>query len=368
MENNNNPQEEQAKKKGSKKFAIIFIIILVVGGAFGFYKYKQSLVHTSTEDAQVSSDMSPVIPRVSGYIKEVRVKENQMVHRGDTLVVLDDRDYAVKVEAADAALETAKTNVNVAAAGTQVTQSNVQSSQQNIGTIDAQIKEAEVNVWRTQKDYDRYANLIKDHTITQQQYEQALAAKQSAERQLDVLKAQRAATAKQVSAVASQEHVNKSQTKVATAQIKQAQASLDAAKLDLTYTVVIAQADGQIGKVNLQPGQYVTAGTTLLVIVPSDSKWVIANFKETQLDKMEVGQKATIRVDAYPDEELEGVVTSLSPATGAAQSLLPPDNASGNFVKVVQRVPVRIDFKEKNNAIYKKIRNGMNVEADVHFK
>lgn len=367
MENNNTTTEQEPKKKSSKKFAIIFGIIIVVGCIYGFYLYKQSQIHQSTDDAQVSSDMSPVIPRVAGYIKDIRVKENQFVHKGDTLVILDDRDYAVKVEAMEAALETAKTNVSVASAGSQVTMSNVSSTRQSIETIDAQIKEAEVNAWRTEKDYERYANLIQDHTITQQQYEQALAAKQTADRQLGVLRAQRSAAAKQVSAVASQEHVNKSQTNVATAQIKQAQANLDAAKLDLSYVVVLAQADGQVGKVNLQPGQYLSAGTTLFSIVPSDAKWVIANFKETQLTKMAVGQKATIKVDAYPDEELEGEVTSLSPATGAAVSLLPPDNASGNFVKVVQRVPVRIDFKDKNNPIYKKIRSGMNVEADVHF-
>lgn len=367
MEQNTQSQEPTTNKKGSKKFAVIFIIALIAASCFGYYKYRDSLTHEETDDAQVSSDISPVIPRVSGYIKEVRVKENQIVHKGDTLVVLDDRDFAIKVESAGAALETAKVNVGVAAAGTQVTQSNVASTQQNIGTIDAQIKEAQVNVWRTEKDFQRYANLIKDHTITQQQYEQALAAKQSADRALGVLKAQRAAASKQVGAVASQETVNKSQTAVANARIKQAQSDLDAAKLDLSYTVIVAQADGQVGKVNLQPGQFVAAGTTLTTIVPSDQKWIIANYKETQLTKMAVGQKVDIKVDAYPSQELEGYVSSLSPSTGAAQSLLPPDNASGNFVKVVQRVPVRIDFKDKNSAIYKKLRSGMNVEVNVHF-
>src|SRR5690606_32149282 len=211
-------------------------------------------------------------------------------------------------------------------------------------------------------------NLIADHSITQQQYEQALAAKQVAEQHLAVLESQKQSAIQQVNAVSRQKSVSSGQASVAAAMIKQREAEVDAARLNLSYTVITAAIDGQIGKVNLQPGQFLSAGQALFSIVPTRDKWVVANFKETQLTKMQVGQKVSITVDAYPDSTLEGTVTSFSPATGAAQSLLPPDNASGNFVKVVQRVPVRIDFEAQGHlALIKSIRTGMNVLVDVEL-
>src|ERR1700748_217887 len=193
---NNQPQPqpaEEAKKPKSKRFAIIFAVLILAGGSYGTIKYLHAQKHEETDDAQIESLISPVIPRVSGYIKEIRVKDNQMVKKGDTLVILDDRDFVIKVEEATAAISAAQGNANVAGAGIPVVSANVSSAESNVTTADAQIEAAKVNVWRTTQDYNRYANLIKDHTITQQQYEQALAAKQTAERQLDVYKAQKQA-------------------------------------------------------------------------------------------------------------------------------------------------------------------------------
>jgi len=367
--NNQNAATAPEKKSGNKGFAIVFILLIVIGTVYGVIKYLHAQKHEETDDAQIVSTISPVIPRVSGYIKEVRVKDNQIVHKGDTLIILDDRDFQIALDQAEAGLTSARSNVHVAGAGIAVAQANERASRVSVSTVEAQIEAAKVNLWRAEQDFDRYANLIKDHSITQQQYEQALATKQVAEKQLAVLESEKQSAARQAAAVGQQKSVSTGQASVAEAAIKQAEAQVETAKLNLSYTVVTAAIDGQVGKVNLQPGQYLGAGQSVFNIVPVSDKWVVANFKETQLTKMKVGQKVTVTVDAYPDTTLEGVVASFSPATGAAQSLLPPDNASGNFVKVVQRVPVRIDFSKGDNpAFIEKIRAGMNVLVDVHLE
>ena len=369
MENNQSQSQpaEEAKKPKSKRFAIIFAVLILAGGTYGTVKYLHGQKHEETDDAQVESLISPVIPRVSGYIKEIRVKDNQLVKKGDTLVILDDRDFLIKVEEATAGIGAAQGNASVAGAGIPVVNANVSSAESNVTTVDAQIEAAKVNVWRTTQDYNRYANLIKDHTITQQQYEQALAAKQTAERQLDVYKAQKQAATRQTSAIGEQKNVYAGQVSAANASVKQRQAELDAANLNLSYTIITASVDGQVSRVNLQPGQLLQAGQALFNIVPENSTWVVANFKETQLTKMKIGQKVMVNVDAFPDHEFEAKVTSFSPATGSKFSLLPPDNSSGNFVKVVQRLPVKIEFVDMKDDRLKLLRAGMNVDVDVHL-
>jgi len=369
MENNQSqPQPAgETKKPKSKRFAIVFGALVLVGSTYGIIKYMHGQKHEETDDAQVESLISPVIPRVSGYIKEVRVKDNQLVKKGDTLVILDDRDFRIKVAEAEAALASAQSNAAVAGAGIPVVNANVSSAESNISTVDAQIEAAKVNVWRANQDFARYENLIKDHSITQQQYEQALAAKQTAERQLDVLRAQKQSAARQTAAISRQKSVTAGQVSVANAAIKQREAELEAANLNLSYTVITAATDGQISKVNLQPGQFLQAGQSLFNIVPENAKWVVANFKETQLTKMKPGQKVIIKVDAFPDHKFEAKVASFSPATGSKFALLPPDNASGNFVKVVQRVPVKIEFTNPQDKQLSLLRAGMNVLVDVHL-
>ncbi|MBD0279870.1 MAG: HlyD family secretion protein [Flavisolibacter sp.] len=354
-------------KKKNKIFLIILALLLVGGGWFGYSKYTYAQHHEETDDAHIEASISPVIPRISGYISDVRVRDNQRVKKGDTLLVLDDRDLQVKLEQAEAALATAQSNLGAAKASTNAASSNIATSRASIATIDAQIDAAKVNVWRTAQDYERYANLIKDHSITQQQYEQALAAKQTAERQLHVLEEQKRQAAQQTSAVATQSGATAQQINVAASVIKQRQADVDDAKLHLSYTVITAPMDGLVSKVNVQPGQFVQAGQSLFSIVLNNDKWVVANFKETQLNKMKEGQKATIHVDAFPNKKFEAKLTSFSPATGSSFALLPPDNASGNFVKVVQRVPVKIEFANPNDPDIKQLRAGMNAVVDVHL-
>lgn len=373
MEQNTKPAtqpaapEAAAPKKKSMRFIIVLGILLITGGWFGYSKYTHGKHHEETDDAQVEANISPVIPRVGGYVKEIRVKDNEVVKKGDTLLVLDDRDLKLKVMQAEAALATAKSNLGAAEANTNASRSNISSAQSGIATIDAQIEAAKVNVWRTTQDHERYANLIKDHSITQQQYEQALAAKQTAERQLDILKQQKNQVAQQTNAVASQSNATSSQISVAGSIIKQREVEVEEAKLNLSYAVVTAQEGGLVSKVNVQAGQLLQPGQSLFSIVLSDDVWIVANFKETQFEKMKIGQKVTIHADAFPGHSFEAAITSFSPATGSRFALLPPDNASGNFVKVVQRLPVKIEFSDKADALAKELKPGMNVSVDVHL-
>ena len=357
----------EVPKKKSKVFAIVLSILVVAGGWFGISKYQHNLHHQETDDAQIEASISPVIPRVAGFVKEVRVKDNQQVQKGDTLLILDDKDLALKLQQAEASLATAKSNLLAAENSTSASKASVASSQSGIATVDAQIEAAKVTVWRTTQDFNRYDNLIKDHSITQQQFEQALAAKQTAEKQLQILVQQKNQVSKQTAAVNSQSNATSSQVDIAGAIIKQREVDVADAKLHLSYSVVFAPATGLVSKVNVQEGQFLQPGQSLFSIVLSKDIWVIANFKETQFEKMKVGQKVTINADAYPGHSFDAVLTSFSPATGSRFALLPPDNASGNFVKVVQRLPVKIEFVNPSDSLVKQLRPGMNVDVDVHL-
>ena len=356
-----------APKRSNKVFIIVLALLVIFGSWFGISKYTHAQHHAETDDAQVEANISPVIPRISGYVNEIRVKDNQVVRKGDTLVILDNRDLLVKLHAAEAALATAKSNLQAAEATTRAAQTGIATSRAGVNTISAQIEAAKVNVWRTSQDYDRYANLIKDHSITQQQYEQALAAKQTAEKQLQVLVEQQNQARSQTNVVASQSNATSQQVGVVNATIKQREVDVEDAKLMLSYTVITAPQDGLVSKVNIQDGQFLQAGQSLFSIVLSDDVWVVANFKETQFEKMRVGQKVIVHADAFPGHDFEAKVTSFAPATGARFALLPPDNASGNFVKVVQRLPVKIEFINQPDSVLKQLRAGMNVNVDIQL-
>ncbi|MBD8084393.1 HlyD family secretion protein [Chryseobacterium caseinilyticum] len=365
---NNTTQITEPKKKKSLVFPIILAVVLIGGGIYGYKTYSYGQVHEETDDAQISSNMAPVISKISGYVAEVKVKDNQFVKKGDTLVVLDNRDQKMTLAQAEAALATAKSNISNAQATTTATSKNIGSSEAAVSTANAQIEAAKVNVWKTAQDLKRYSVLVKDHSITEQQYEQVLAAKQSADKQLQVLVEQRNQIAQQTGIASSQTEASSQQISVAGSVAKQREVDVENARLNLSYTVITAPEDGYVGKVSTQAGQFLQAGTQLFALIRNDQKWVVANFKETQVDKMVEGQKVKIEIDAFPDREFDGVVSSFSPATGASFSILPPDNASGNFVKVVQRLPVKIDFVNLDKEVAKRLRTGMNVKAEVSLK
>ena len=357
------------KKPSNKKFIIILSVIVIVGLIYGISKFLHAQANEETDDAQVEKKMNPIIPRVSGYITKVYVKDNDYVKKGDTLFVIDNKDYLVKVEEAKAALASAESSYEVSKADVGGAQASVSVSDANVASASGNIETAKIRLGRATSDYERYNNLYKNHSITKQQYEQALAAKQEAESQLNILKDQQKASNYQKSVLVSKSIVSGKQTQVASANINRAKAQLDAAMLNLGYTVVTASIDGQVSRIDIQPGQLVQAGQSLFYLVNNSEVWVIANFKETQLTKMKIGQEVSLKIDAFGGEEFKGELMSFSPATGGQFSILPPDNATGNFVKTIQRLPVKISINADNDVEkIKLLRPGMNVDVDVHIK
>ena len=310
--------------------------------------------------------MSPIIPKVAGYITKVFVKDNDVVKKGDTLLVIDNSDYLIKMEDAKAGLLVAESSFEVSKSEIGTANANVFVSNANISSANGSIETAKIRLGRANADFERYNNLYKNHSITKQQYEQSLATKQEAESQLNILQNQQKSSEYQKNVLQSKTIVSGKQTQVASANIARAKAMLNAAKLNLDYTIITAAIDGQVSRIDVQPGQLVQAGQSLFYLINNTEVWVIANFKETQINKMKVGQRVNLRIDAFEDIEFNGEIASFSPATGSQFSILPPDNATGNFVKTVQRLPVKITFLAKNDkSKIQLLRSGMNVEVDV---
>ena len=255
------------KKKTNIKFLIITVSLLVLGTIYGIYKYNHAQSHEETDDAQIEKNMTPIIPRVAGYISKVYVKDNDFVKKGDTLFTIDKKDFQVKIEEAKAALIGAEGGFEVAKADIGSALASISVSEANVLSAGGNIESAKIRLGRATSDFARYENLYKNHTITKQQYEQALATKQEAESQLRVLQQQQRASSFQKSVIEAKSKVSNKQTEVAAANIKRAQAVLDAAKLNLTYTVVTAAIDGQVSKIDIQPGQLVQAGQSLFYII-----------------------------------------------------------------------------------------------------
>lgn len=347
-------EQNNTQKKGRKKMVFPIILGLVLIGALIFtvkeYVFLQS--HEETDDAQVDGDISPVIARVSGYVQDIRFQDNQYVHAGDTLVVLDDRDYKIKLEQALTAETAAQKNVSATGAA-------IAEAQSNIAVQKANVEQAEVRLWKATQDYGRYKNLYDDHAITKAQLDEATADRDAAQAALDAAKSQVPVIDKRI-------NTSREQTLATGAIIDTRKADVDFARLQLSYTVIVAPTSGIVSKRNIQLGQLVQAGTPLFSVVHQDV-YVTANFKETQLSDIKVGQKVDIRVDAFEHQNIPGTIESFSGATGAKFSLLPPDNATGNFVKVVQRVPVRIHI-DADSATLQKMRPGMSVDVTVHTK
>lgn len=354
------------KTPRSRIFPIILSVLVIVGLFFGIKSYLWGEHHTETDDAQTFGDLAPVLPRVSGYVEKLNVTDNQMVKKGDTLVVLDKKDLELKVEQAEAALSNAKANLEVVTTNVNTSKLNTQTFQNSTKVVNAQIQAAKIRFNRASQDFERYANLIKDHSITQQQYDQALADKETAQAQLLAVEKQEGQANSQTLSSEAQVRTAEQQILVAKSQVKQRQADLDFAKLQLSYSIITAPEDGIISKRNVQLGQYVTAGSALFTLVLSDKLWIVANFKETQLEKMRPGQGVDVEVDAFPKTKFKGKVESISGGTGAVFALLPPDNSTGNFVKVVQRIPVKILFEGDNKEL-SLLKAGMNVKATVNF-
>ena len=346
-------QEQEPKKKPNKVIPIILGIILIGGIIFGIKEYIYYSKHIDTDDAQIDGDVSPVVARVGGYVDSIFFEENTHVNAGQVLVKIDDRDYKVRLEQAMSAQKGASAGVGVG-------QSQIIATAASSSSARAQAESAAARLEKADKDYARYANLVKDGSITQQQFDQAKADR-------DVAAATYRATQDQYKAALEQVGTSRNQLTVTNVGVTQRQADVDYAKLQLSYTTVTAPSSGITSKKNIQLGQLVQAGQTLFNIVNDNSIFITANFKETQLTNMKNGQKVDIDVDAFPDLKLHGEVYNFSPATGAKFSLLPPDNATGSFVKVVQRVPVKIKI-DADKETMAKLRPGMSVNVSVIYK
>ncbi len=344
-------QTTAPKSKRKLIFPIILTLILLTGATYGVKMYLHGKHFIDTDDAQVDGTINPVVSRITGYVDEIRFEENMPVKSGAVLLKIDDRDLEIKLQQAEAALNNAQANILVA-------QANAISSEAGADASSVAVSTAQIRVDKTKKDLDRYENLLKDKSATQQQYDMIRADKETADAQLTL--AQKQLIAAQRAADAASQQVN-----VAKSMIEARQADVDYAKLQISYATILAPTSGTASRKNVQTGQLVQAGQTLLSIVQDSDIYITANFKETQMEEMKVGLKATVKVDAFSSTPLDGEVYSFSGATGARFSLLPPDNATGNYVKVVQRVPVRIRLKNVPKNIAPMLKPGMSVSVSV---
>ena len=326
--------------------------------AYGLWRLVDVFIeYTASEtcnDAQIEQYITPVNLRASGYIAKVCFKEHQEVHKGDTLLILDDREYRIRLMEAEAALKDAKAGANVNSATEQTTQTSA-------SVYSASIDEIEVRLAKLSKDIERYRNLVANKAATPIQLEQLEVEYDATKKKLEAARKQQEAAYKGVNEVTTRRgNVD--------AAIQRAEAAVEMARLNLSYCVVVAPCDGKLGRRTIEEGQMVNAGTTITYIIPDNQKWVIANYKETQIENLHVGQKVRMTVDALNNEVFEGTVTAISGATGAKYSLVPTDNSAGNFVKIQQRVPVRIDFTNISKEDNDRLAAGMMVVVKVERK
>ena len=342
-------------RKTKKLIYNIFACILLLGAISWVCEKFIHLGNVEfTENAQVKQLIVPVNSRVQGYIKEVRFDEYQKVSKGDTLVIIEDVEYRYMVAQAEANLVNAQT-------GKDAMHNVISTTSTNISVTDASIEEARIVYENAERNYKRFSTLYEQNAVTRQQYDDMNTAYLAAKARYDMLKRQK----ESVQAVSREQNTRLGQNE---AGIKLAEAALELARLNLSYTVVLAPCDGYTGRKNIQEGQLIQPGQTLVDVVDSQEKWIVANYKETQTANITEGCEVEIEVDAVPDHTFKGVVRSISRATGASFSLMPQDNSSGNFVKIEQRIPVRIDFAEDNDAeAMERVSAGMNVECKVLY-
>jgi membrane fusion protein (multidrug efflux system) len=327
--------------------AIVALALLVWGGITLFHLFN----FEETEDAQVEAYINPITARVSGFIKEIRYDDNQEVKKGDTLLIIDNNEYQLQQEQAVAGLQNTKE-------GIKVLQSNIETASKVAEVNKAQIAAAKSKLIKEQQEFERYQKLFGAESATKEQMENVQSA-------LDVAKADYQAALNSYEVSLSKVTDSKSQVSPVLSEIKRRNLVLQRNALDVSYTVVTAPYNGRMGRRTIQPGQQIQIGQTLAFIVDKESGlWVVANFKETQIHNMHTGQTVEIVTDAYPDKKINGTILSWSPATGARFSLLPPDNSTGNFVKIAQRIPVKIKIADTDPA-QSFLSAGMNASVSV---
>jgi membrane fusion protein, multidrug efflux system len=333
----------------------VIAVLVIIGLIWGVSKFIYSQSHETTDDAQLAGHVVPVIPKVAGYIERVYVTDNQPIRAGDTLLVLDPRDYTVALDQAQANLRGALS----AGRGGSAAQA-IKAAQAQHAALTADIAVAQANFDRAERDVARYRELAAKNIVSQQQLDQAIAADKAAAAQLAASEAQAVSGGANV-AGANFEEAN------ADFRVTSLKAALANAQLQLNYTILTAPVNGYISKKSAEIGQYVQAGQQVMAIVESDTAWVVANMKETQMRNVRVGQAVEVSVDAFHGKPLTGRVQSIQDATGATFALLPPDNATGNFTKIVQRVPVKIAL-DSTHWGGRPLSPGLSVEVSIDTK
>ena len=329
----------------------VIICLLLAGILYVFSRFVHPGVEY-TDNAQVRQHITPVNTRVSGFIKKIYFEEYQPVHKGDTLLVIEDSEFRLRLAQAEADLANAF-------AGRQAAGASIATTQNNLRVSDAAIEEARVQLENAGRDYHRYEKLLTQDAVTPQQYDNAKTAYETAQARYEQLQ-----RAKQSTSLVKSEQTHRLDQNEAA--VRLAQAAVELARLNLSYTVILATCDGVTGRKDIHEGQLVQPGQTMVDIVDGTDLWVIANYRETQLPDIHEGSRVTLKADAVPGVTYYGVVESIADATGAAVSLIPQDNATGNFVKVEQRVPVRIRLTEDNRSEdLARLRAGFNVECKV---
>ena len=360
--------EQKKKKSNIAKLINLVVLVMVLGGLFWVVKSYFNFGNDKyTNAAQVESFINPINTRVSAYIKEIRFVEHQPVKKGDTLLILDNREILTQVGQAEAAYMAALASKNVTSQTVNTASNNVSTVGANVQASKAGIEAAKARLWNAEQNFKRYQNLLKDEAVTRQQFDQIKTEYESQKAQLEVQIAQLQSVVN--TKTSSELTVNevKSRLGMNDAEIKRAENALEMAKLNLSYTVITAPHDGIMGRRSVNVGQLLNPSQQVATIVDINNVWITANYRENQMENVKIGGLAKVTVDALGGKEFEGKITAISGATGARYSAVPVDNSTGNFVKVQQRIPVRIEFTDKNKIEdLKQLRAGMNVQVTIN--
>lgn len=360
--------EQKKKKSNIAKLINLVVLVMVLGGLFWVVKSYFNFGNDKyTNAAQVESFINPINTRVSAYIKEIRFVEHQPVKKGDTLLILDNREILTQVGQAEAAYMAALASKNVTSQSVNTASNNVNTVGANVQAASAGIKAAKARLWNAEQNFNRYQNLLKDEAVTRQQFDQIKTEYESQKAQLEVQIAQLQSVVNTKRSSELTVNEVKSRVGLNDAEIKRVESALEMAKLNLSYTVITAPHDGIMGRRSVNVGQLLNPSQQVATIVDINNVWITANYRENQMENVKIGGLAKVTVDALGGKEFEGKITAISGATGARYSAVPVDNSTGNFVKVQQRIPVRIEFTDKNKIEdLKQLRAGMNVQVTIN--
>ncbi|MBQ8360644.1 MAG: HlyD family secretion protein [Bacteroidaceae bacterium] len=339
-------------KKTKKIIANIIIITFILGGICWICSLFIHIGCEHTNNAQIRQDIVPVSARVQGFIKEIRFEEFQEVNKGDTLVIIEDCEYRLR-------LAQAKADYQNALVGKTVMKTGISTTENNLEVTDASMQEVEILMKNAEADYNRFKVLFENKAVTLQQFEGVKTKYEALKAKLETMKRQKQSTR----LIKTEQTQRLEQNEL---RIEVAKAALDLAALNMSYTVVLSPCNGTMSRKNIQVGELVMPGKPLFSVIDNNKRWVIANYRETQRSHIHVGDRVEIEVDAFPTTTFEGRVEAISNATGAQYAITSPDNSTGNFVKVEQRIPVKIFFTENNDPnLLKQLGSGMNVECKV---